>query len=415
MTIDEQRPMTWDSHRHRLLDEDRAWPRVLHVDHSTSTGGAELALRRVLEAGPEWTAALALPRSNGALGAFESLRRVPRIAIHEIGAAQFPGASDKNRRVRHTVEFGGRVLAQAMALRSSRPFRSAAIVHANTSRAAVYSALACSRSSKPFVVHLRDLIDRQSLGELGFKGLSYLLRRADGVVANSKATLESAEMFIAKGAYRAVIVSPIGIVAARSPLRTLGPVRRIGMVARIDDWKGQDVLVRAFAARFAHTEMRLVLIGGASFGKERVLDSLRQLVAELGIARQVDIVGHVDDVSARLLDLDICVQASTRAEPLGQNVLQYLAAGKPTVAVDAGGPAEWIESGRNGLLVPMGNVDALAQALEELVRSPHLRFDLATGAARTPGLPTDRSVAEAHAELYRTVLDRRSARRRDAA
>ena len=103
---------------------------MLHVDHSTSSGGAELALRRVLEAGPEWAAALALPRSNGSLGAFESLRRVPRIAIHEIGAAQFPGASDKGRRVRQTVEFGGRVLAQAMALRASR----AALVHSSATR-----------------------------------------------------------------------------------------------------------------------------------------------------------------------------------------------------------------------------------------------------------------------------------------
>ena len=410
MPIADERPPRWDSRRHRLMP-DGTWPRVLHVDHTTSTGGAELALRRVLEAHADWSAALALPRSQGRLGAFESLRACPRVEIHEIGAAQFPGASGSARRVRHTVEFGGRVLAQAVALRSSRPFRDASIVHANTSRAAVYAALACSRSGKPLVVHLRDIVDRRSLGELGFRALSHLLGRADAVVANSQSTLDSATDFVAPSAHRAVIASPIGVVTSRSPLRTLGPVRRIGMIARLDDWKGQDVLARAFAQRFRGTELRLVLVGGTAFGKQPVLDGLRALVDELGIAGQVELPGHVDDVTGILHDLDICVQASTRPEPLGQNVLQYLAAGKPIVAVDAGGPAEWVDHGTNGLLVAMGDVDALADALDDLVRSPHLRFDLAAGAGRTRDLPTGTTVADAHAEVYRSVLDRRTSRR----
>ena len=165
------------------------------------------------------------------------------------------------------------------------------------------------------------------------------------------------------------------------------------MVARIDGWKGQEVLLRAFAAEFAGTEVRLSFAGGAPFGNDDLVDALAKLAAELGVAGQVEFLGHVRDVARFVRAQDICVQASTRVEPLGQNVLQYLAAGRPTVAVDAGGPAEWIRHGVNGLLYEMGDVRALGAALRLLAADQALRARLAEGAVRTPGLLSDAEVA----------------------
>jgi glycosyltransferase involved in cell wall biosynthesis len=106
--------------------------------------------------------------------------------------------------------------------------------------------------------------------------------------------------------------------------------------------------------------------------------------------------------------VDICVQASVRPEPLGQNVLQYLVAGKPVIAVNAGGPAEWIRPEENGLLVEMNDLASLSAALRRLVDDPALRKQLATGAAATPGIATDVEVAQLHSDAFRSVLTSRN-------
>ena len=101
----------------------------------------------------------------------------------------------------------------------------------------------------------------------------------------------------------------------------------------------------------------------------------------------------------RLLDTwDVAVQFSTRPEPLGQNVLQYLAAGCAVVVADEGGPAEWIEDGVNGLRVTPRDVGALAEALRALdaddrsgtgsrgrPRTPLVSWTMPPSCARTPG------------------------------
>ena len=137
-----------------------------------------------------------------------------------------------------------------------------------------------------------------------------------------------------------VIPSPSGLHPVDPATVNVSPaVSRIGLVARIDPWKGQELLLRAFAAACPDGDESLVFFGGPSFGHESFLDELKALAATLGVAERVEFAGHQDDVDAAIAGLDVCVQCSLRAEPLGQNVLQYLAAGKPTIVAGEGGPA----------------------------------------------------------------------------
>ena len=73
------------------------------------------------------------------------------------------------------------------------------------------------------------------------------------------------------------------------------------------------------------------------------------------------------------------VHASLIPEPLGQVVQEGMRAGLPVVAAAAGGPAEVIDDGRDGLLYPMGDADALGTQLLQLANDPELR--LRNGAA----------------------------------
>ncbi|MDQ2699518.1 MAG: glycosyltransferase, partial [Actinomycetota bacterium] len=193
------------------------------------------------------------------------------------------------------------------------------------------------------------------------------------------------------------------------------PVRTVGMLARIDPWKGQQLVIEAFARVYGGRDARLQFAGDAPFGHEGHLAELRTTAEWLGIADQVDFLGHVDDVEVLLQGWDVAVQASTRPEPLGQNVLQYLAAGRAVVAADEGGPTEWITDGVNGLLVPPRDIDALAVALNRLDTDASLRARLAAAASATPGLLDDAAVARAHAAFYERVVRAVVARRRQSA
>ncbi len=376
--------------------------RVLHLDHTNVGGGAEFALLRMLRSEPSWSPYLLLAAtSDRAFGIYESVpSRVPRAIA---GVRQPAGVTAGGLGAALTV--GGRVLAQAVSVRSSRVFRSADLVDANTARAAAYGALAARTSRVPFVVHLRDLVEVEALGRAGYELMvRVVLPRADGVIANSGATLDSARSHLRRGALAEVIPSASGlrIGTASAPVRR--PIRTVGMLARIDPWKGQHLLLEAFADVFRGRDVRLHFAGDAPFGHERHLEDLRRRASELGVDGQVDFLGHVDDVDTLIAGWDVAVQASTRPEPLGQNVLQYLAAGRVVVAADEGGPAEWIADGVNGLLVSPRDVAALAAALGRLDADDDLRVRLAIAAAATPGLLDDNAVTQAHAAFYEAVV-----------
>lgn len=385
--------------------------RVAHLDHTAERGGAELALLRMLQAGPEWAPAVVLaPQHGGGLGVFAPLP--PDVRVGVVGIRQPAGASRGG--ALGTLVFGARTVWQAVLLRGSRAFRRAQLLDANTARAAAYTAIAVRGSRTPFVVHLRDLVDRESLGAGGHALMTrVVLPRADGVIANSRATLESARPYLRAGAVAEVIPSASGLRPVRPADQATGDaaasthpegVRTIGLLARIAPWKGQSLLLEAFARVFAGREVRLQFAGAALFGDGDELERLRTRAAELGVAAQLDLLGQVEDVDGLLAGWDVAVQASLRPEPLGQNVLQYLAAGRAVIAADEGGPAEWIVDGENGLLVPARDVAALAEALRRLDGDAALRTRIAAAAPATPGLLDDGEVARAHADFYARVL-----------
>ncbi len=107
--------------------------------------------------------------------------------------------------------------------------------------------------------------------------------------------------------------------------------------------------------------------------------SSESMARELGLADRVSFRGFAEDVHAELARLDVLVHASTVPEPLGQVVLEGMAAGLPVVAADAGGPAEIIDDGVDGLLYPPGDEAALAERLRRLADDRELRVTPRSG------------------------------------
>jgi len=377
-------------------------PKVLHLGHTSAAGGAEFALVRMLNAGVAWRAALLLPPTDWP-GVFANLP--PDVPVRIRGVRQPAGVSRGSASL--MADATARLVAQTIVTRLHPAFRRADIVDANTTRAAAYGALAAQASRKPFVVHLRDMVDPEALGTLGFEIMRrVILARADGIVTDSQATLDSAAPNLRADAVTAVIPSASGLAFRGARPLPQGPIH-VGMLARIDPWKGQSLLLDAFAQALGDTDARLQLAGQAYFGHEDFLAALRSRAETLGIAERVDFLGQVKCVDRLLSSWHIAVQTSTRPEPLGQNVLQYLAAGRAVIVADEGGPTEWVVDGINGLRVRPRDVASLADALRRLGTDAELRGRLAAGASATPNLLSDSDVARAHAAFYAEVLQRR--------
>ncbi|TPG34259.1 glycosyltransferase [Mycobacterium hodleri] len=380
---------------------------VAHLDHTVEPGGAELALARLIEDYPGWVPRVFIPPAvSSGKGAFAGTHAE---IVLQVGVRQPAGAVESGLLGQFVLL--ARACHQAIAVRANRTFRSSQVVHANTSRAAIIGWLACVGSQRRLVVHLRDAIDVSALGRRNAKLLTLIVARADGIIANSEYTLQTAVPHMRTGTPTSVIPSPIGLANQR-PIKPLEKeVRVIGMLARITEWKGQELLIRAFADAFCDSPIVLELAGSPAFGQNKHFVYLQGLVRELGIDDQVRFLGQVSDIWPLLDSWDICVHASLHSEPLGQNVLQYLAACRPTVAANAGGPTEWIKHNSTGLLFEPRSQEALRLALSRLVRDGELRLNLSAALARERPVPTDMNVRRMHKDLFESVGARRVRRR----
>lgn len=167
--------------------------------------------------------------------------------------------------------------------------------------------------------------------------------------------------------------------------------------------KGVDVLIQALA-RCTHRfpELRVVLLGK---GPEQ--DALTRLTEECGVRDRVNFYGFVPlpEIPTWYTACNVFVMPSW-AEGLSLSVLEALASGRPVITTHPGeGDHDAIFPGENGFLVPYGDVEALAAALERLVASPELVDRLGVRARRVAeerfGWET---VARQTADVYYRVL-----------
>jgi glycosyltransferase involved in cell wall biosynthesis len=174
--------------------------------------------------------------------------------------------------------------------------------------------------------------------------------------------------------------APVPVNGARgersrqAPLELPPDVPIVGLVGRLQPWKGQDRLLHAQALLHERGHrIHLVIIGGDSYGlSPEYAGSLPALIDQLGLAGAVTLTGQVQDAGPYIEQLDILVNASD-PEPFGIVLLEAMSRAVAVVAVDAGGPAEFIEHGRTGLLARSGEPRALADALEPMLVSRERR------------------------------------------
>jgi glycosyltransferase involved in cell wall biosynthesis len=142
-------------------------------------------------------------------------------------------------------------------------------------------------------------------------------------------------------------------------------------VARLIERKGLGDLIRALALLECGRFELEIVGGGADEGV------LRDLAAQLGVAEDVRFMGPLPraEVAERYREADLFTLPSS-AEAFGNVFAEALASGLPIVGSATGGIPDLVEHGSNGLLVPPGDVHALAAAIRYLADDPELRAEM---------------------------------------
>jgi glycosyltransferase involved in cell wall biosynthesis len=142
-------------------------------------------------------------------------------------------------------------------------------------------------------------------------------------------------------------------------------------VGRLSPEKNHRLLLEAVALLNRKRSCRLVLVGD---GKERA--ALEEFVNANGLSQQVMFVGYDPDPFAWLMRARLAV-CSSIYEGLCNAIIEALGCGTPVVSTDCPfGPGEILENGRYGTLVPLGDADALASAIDAALDQPVDRANL---------------------------------------
>ncbi|MGO3127451.1 MAG: glycosyltransferase [Luteimonas sp.] len=180
----------------------------------------------------------------------------------------------------------------------------------------------------------------------------------------------------------------------------LGRVPGIVMVSRLARQKDHPTLLRAIALLRARGLTPPVLIAGA--GKTRYRASLERLAAELQIAGQVRFLGLCRNVPELLLGHRIAV-LSTHYEGMPLALIEGMAAGCAVVGSAVPGVREVIDDGVTGLLTAAADPEAMADALERLLRDDGLALRVSSNARETA--LRDYSRARMNADYLRLYFD----------
>ncbi|MGN9843902.1 glycosyltransferase family 4 protein [Nonomuraea sp. H19] len=148
---------------------------------------------------------------------------------------------------------------------------------------------------------------------------------------------------------------------------------------RLVPQKGYDLLIPAFAAvAEAFPDWRLRI-----FGTGPSKDRLQERIDEHGMGERIRLMGRSDHIHEELAKASIYA-LSSRIEGLPMAMIEAMGHALPIVAFDCPtGPADVLTPGKNGLLVPPRDVEALGEALGRLMGDPELRRRMGAAAAET--------------------------------
>ena len=341
--------------------------KILHIISDSNIGGAGRCLVNYLRCHDRsrFAVSVILPRGSLLIPQIAALD-VPYIEVDDIAERSFSPAAVRElsrilkREKPHIVHthgsFSGRIAAKLCGSR---------IVYTRHSAFPVPQKL-----QKGVFHHLNGLIN-------GFF--------ADIVIAVSPAARENLiESGISPGIIRLVGngVAPLSpaeaehLAALRSEWQLPGDCFLAGYPARLEEYKGHELLLEAAKNLKAEGREFRILIAGRGNQEQK----LREQAKTMGVSDRVQFPGFVEDMAGFLSLLDVQLNCSTQSEACSMSIIEGMSLGLPTIASSCSGNPWLVEDGVTGLLFENNSAEALTAALKKLMDDPALAQELGTAA-----------------------------------
>ena len=256
-----------------------------------------------------------------------------------------------------------------------------------------------------FLKHVR--LDYKMMKPLARRYLSFYYNRCDAVISPSEALVKELLQYKFKRPVH-VISNPIdlkyfSIDKTKESLRKKFRLNEPTIIhfGRLSYEKSTDLVLKAFAEILnSGIDARLIIIGD---GPER--GKLETFSKKLNIEKSVEFTGTLrnNDLTERIAAGDFFVSAST-IETQGLVFLEAMALGLPVIGVNAGGVPEYVDNGKNGLIVEPGNVKAIAEAMKKFIDNPELRASFGRQAKESVKKYDAEIIVKKIEEVYRGLL-----------
>ena len=248
------------------------------------------------------------------------------------------------------------------------------LVHNNTT--AVLEGIYLKRKVKlPLIWHVHEIIVKpKAISDF----INFLMGRyADKIVTVSQAVASHVNQspFIKEGQIQVIyngvdnaVYHPMQASAVREKFGIPEDALVIGMVGRVNAWKGQGDFLEAVTPILEHNPNAVAFLAGSAFaGEEWRVEELESKIAKSSVVSQIKRIDYYEHTTELYNMFDIFVLPSTNPDPLPTVVLEAMACGKPVVGYRHGGVCEMVAEGTNGLLASPGQAQELSDAILKLV------------------------------------------------
>jgi len=263
-------------------------------------------------------------------------------------------------------------------------------VYSNTPRAAYHAGIAARIMGSRTITHVHDVLNTPyrhvRRAHLLYRSSDLTLVPSQAVAQHLSRTIDGGPQPIQvlyNGRSSEEYLTPS--VDLRAQIGASGDAFVVGNVSVMNEMKGQDHTIRAFAKLHRkHPNCRLVIVGGSQGMPEQNAwtAKLHELVRTLNLTHVVHFLGWREDVVALIRSFDLFVHSPVQTEALGIVCVHAIAVGCPSIGYDIGGVGEVILHGECGELASAGDVDALAAIMERMASNPELRRTYAANGLR---------------------------------
>jgi glycosyltransferase involved in cell wall biosynthesis len=257
---------------------------------------------------------------------------------------------------------------------------------------------------------------RDSLANRGFLALPPLLqlltlRACPYIVVNSGSILDEllARNLSPKRVFllENCVEIPSSTVEVDLPTALSGDVRLVGTVCNIRRKKNIHIFIEGLSRLVdLYPNLRGVIVGQPLPNELDYHDYIQELIFSKNLSDRVFLLGFRDDAPHLVQKFEVfCLLSEYEGSP--NAILEAMAAGRPVIATNTSGIPDLVKDGVNGYLVPVGDADAFAHALEKLLSNPNIERMGVEGRKKVESKFTCQQKAAQLLNIYQQLLKRK--------